>query len=345
MKADFPHVLPVGDVRRPLIGRVVVATLMASAIFFAFTATKQMGSLYVHAPWLNDPFDAAFSFTMFFVPLVVAGFLVQATLCRKSDSLPIDRVVTIIRGSRVTVGAITFELLTAWVAVALRENRADWTLDSTGFLIALLIVATFVTIRAIFLLYRAPSFEAPDRSAITRTDWLGDVVAVAKKETRWLGPLHRQGYSIIIWIDRVLVSRVRPHPLFAASIMSGLLALVIFGHQGIIEGYKLPLTLLFMGIGFCGIFAFFVLAGSYIGFVRSPNPMHGAKRRLLDATVAGCLSLVLALAFRGSIWGVIGGNNSASGLVQLITLIAGAGFLVLLVVFILESVLRSHSKP
>lgn len=55
MSAQSPYVMPVGDPRRPLIGRVAVGTLVASAVFFVFTVTKQIKPVYLHAPWVNDP--------------------------------------------------------------------------------------------------------------------------------------------------------------------------------------------------------------------------------------------------------------------------------------------------
>ena len=84
MSVQPPYVMHVGDLRRPLIGKAVFGTLLASAIFFLFTATKQTKSIYFHAPWVNDPYDTVFSFTMFFVPLVAATALVQVSLCPKS---------------------------------------------------------------------------------------------------------------------------------------------------------------------------------------------------------------------------------------------------------------------
>jgi hypothetical protein len=91
--------MPVGDPRRRLIGRAAFGTLLTSAVFLVFTATKQIKAFYFHAPWENDPYDTVFSFTMFFVPLVTACFLVQVSLCRKSEPLPTSRAVTILRGA------------------------------------------------------------------------------------------------------------------------------------------------------------------------------------------------------------------------------------------------------
>src|ERR1035437_9358361 len=111
MSVPSTYVMPVGDLRRPLIGRAAFGTLLASAIFFVFTATKQSSPVYFHAPWVDDPYDTVFSFTMFFVPLVAATVLVQLSLCRTSEPLPARRVATILRGCRVAVAAMTTELL------------------------------------------------------------------------------------------------------------------------------------------------------------------------------------------------------------------------------------------
>jgi Na+/phosphate symporter len=156
--------MPVGDPRRPLIGRAAFGTLMASAIFFVFMATKQIKPMYHHAPWENDPYDTAFSFTMFFVPLIAAYLLVQVSLCRKAEPLSVSRTVAILRGCRVAVGAIVVEMATAWVAVAVRANRSHWTSDATGLLVALLFLSTITTGKVIIDLRRAPRLQSPNRT-------------------------------------------------------------------------------------------------------------------------------------------------------------------------------------
>jgi hypothetical protein len=108
MSVPSTYVMPVGDLRRPLIGRAAFGTLLASAIFFVFTATKQSSPVYVHAPWVNDPYDTVFSFTMFFVPLLAATVLVQVSLCRISEPLPTGRVVTILRACRIALAAMHY---------------------------------------------------------------------------------------------------------------------------------------------------------------------------------------------------------------------------------------------
>src|ERR1017187_4750289 len=246
--------MAVGDPRRPLIGRAAFGTLMASAIFFVFTATKQIKPVYLHAPWENDPYDTVFSFTMFFVPLVVACFLVQVSLCRKSEALPTSRVVTIVCGCRVAVGGIVIELLSAWVAVAIGANRSQWSGATPGALIGLLSLCTVVTGKVMVDLHRvprlansdrAPSASAPSASAPSASapDWLADVVTVAERESRWLGPLRRPALSMLGWTDRNLVRHVRRHPLAAAAVASGGVPAGGFWRLAICVGYLLPVRL------------------------------------------------------------------------------------------------------
>jgi hypothetical protein len=59
---------------------VAFGALLAVAPFVGFMVpTKQLPAIYDHAPWMNDPYDTVYSFAMFFVPLVAAGFAVQVS--------------------------------------------------------------------------------------------------------------------------------------------------------------------------------------------------------------------------------------------------------------------------
>jgi hypothetical protein len=335
----------VGDPRRPLIGRATFGTLLASAVFFAFTMTKQIKPVYLHAPWVNDPYDTVFSFTMFFVPLVGAMFLIQVSLCQKTEPLPARRVVMVLRGCRIAVGAMAIELLAAWVSVAVGANRSEWTAVTTV-LIALLGVCSIVTAKVIVDVVRAPRLPSPDRAEEAQeSDWLADLVIVAQRESHWLGPLRQPGLSLLEWTDRNVVSKVRRHPLRAAAIASGAFAVMVFGWQAIREGYFASVTGLEMGLGFCGMFAFLVLAGSYLRIVRSPTRLYGVQRRAVDAGIVGCIVAIAVLAFRNSLWWIVGSNASTAGQAQFAALLASTTLPGLVMVFTVETFRRSHSRP
>jgi hypothetical protein len=343
---DSAGLIGVGDPRRPLIGRVALGTLAAAAVFFAFTATKQIKPVYVHAPWENDPYDTVFSFTMFFVPLIAACFLVQVSLCRKAEPLPTARLATIMRGCRVAVGAITIELLTAWAAVALGANRSRWSVGATGTLIALLTLATALTGKVMVDLIRAPRLPGPGQAIGAQApDWLADLVAATERCSHWLGPLSGPGLSLLRWTDRNLLARVRAHPLVAAAVASAAFAVTVFGWQALREQYVPSVTLLGMGLGFCGMFAFLVLTGSYLGVARSPRRLYGTRRRAVDASVVACIVAIGTLAFRDSLWWIIGSGPAAAGPGQFALLVGSTTLLAFAAVFAAQALLRSHAMP
>jgi hypothetical protein len=99
-----------------------------------------------------------------------------------------------------------------------------------------------------------------------------------------------------------------------------------------------------MGLGFCGMFAFLVSAGSYFGLVRSANPSSGLRRRALDASVIASGVAIVALAFRDNLWGLIGSNGNAAGPGQFATLEAGAILFAFTTTLVVESLVRSHAE-
>lgn len=247
---------------------------------------------------------------------------------------------------RVAVGAIVVELVSAWAAVALGANRSEWTGGATGALIALLIISTVMTGKVIVDLHRAPRLRNPDRARNGQAaDWLADVITVAERESHWLGPLCRPGLGMLHWIDKTLVSEARRHPLAAAAVVSGVFAVTVFGWQAIREQLFPSATVLEMGLGFCGMFAFLVVAGSYLGVTRSPRTLYGMQRRAVDACVVACIAAVGALAFRNSLWWIVRSNPTAVGSAQFALLVGSTTLLAFLAVFAAETCLRSHSRP
>jgi hypothetical protein len=345
MGAESLYSMAVGDPRRPAVGRAAFGTLLASAVFLGFTATKQIKPIFFHAPWINDPYDTVFSFTMFFVPLVAACLLVQVALCRRSEPLPAGRVISILRACRVAVVAIVAELATAWIAVAVGANRSSWTGVPTGVLIGLLALSTVVTCKVIIDLGRAPRLRKPDAPTDGQpSDWLADLLAVARGECRRLGSFRRPALTALDWADRTGARRVRLHPAGSAAVVSGLFAVTVLGWQAVREGYSLSAALLAIGLGFCGMFAFLVLAGSYLGIVRSPNRLQGSRRRALDATVVGCTVAIATVAFHDQLWWVIGSSPRIAGTHQFATLVGTFALLAFCLIFTIETVLGYHPE-
>jgi hypothetical protein len=208
-----------------------------------------------------------------------------------------------------------------------------------------LIASTLVTGTAILYLRGAPQLRESDLSIEDQnSDWLADVLTVAERESRRLGPLRQLGLNGLTWADRTVVSKTRRHPLVAAAVASGAFAITVLGYQGLRERYSLSLTVLAIALGCCGMFAFLVIAGSYMRVVRSPTQLYGTRRRAVDATVAGCAAAIVALAFRDSLWWIIGTNASASGPEQFATLVVGGALLSFAAILAFESLLRFHPR-
>ena len=337
--------LAVGDRRRVAIGKAAFSTLWTAIAFFVFTVpAKQAKPIYEHAPWLNDPYDTLYSFAMFLVPLATAFFLVQVSLCRKAEVLPAERARSVLRGSRVAVIVITATLASCWISVAMGANWAQWN-GTTAALVVSLAVVTGLDIRAVVMLVRAPRlgrFGVSRREAAD--DWLGDAVLVARRESRWFGPFRSLVVSVVAWCDRTVVARLRQHPVLGAALSSLAFGIAVGLNQGIREGYFLASTLLTVGLLTCGMYAFLMLAGSYLGVVRSGAPLAGVRRRLIDATIIACLAALAALAFRNSLWGIIGTNASSAGNGQFAGLLGIAVATAFAAGFAIESIMRTHAE-
>ncbi|MGD0834069.1 MAG: hypothetical protein ABSA40_06535 [Candidatus Dormibacteria bacterium] len=343
---ELPAVIAATDPARPLFGRAVVTTLLAAAVFTAVTdPTKNLKPIYDHAPWRNDPFDTVYSFAVFFVPLVALLCAARAPLCRRSEPLPIARVQGLLRGCQVAAGAMAITLLTEWAAVAAGANRGAWD-GITALLIGSVAVSTALTGLAIHDLVRAGMPRGDGGTdAAPAADWLGDIVAVAERESPRLGPLRTPAVALLRWLDARLLTVVRRHPLVAAALASLVFALGVGGWQAIWEGYGTAAFLLTFGVLGCGVFSFVVAAGSYLGFVRSDRPLRGARRRALDAVVTAGACVVITLAFRASLWWIVGSRDAVAGTHQLAALLALAACAGFVAVLAGESLAGAHARP
>jgi hypothetical protein len=345
-RPDEGQRLAVGDRRRVAIGKAAFSTLWAAIVFFLCTVpTKQIKPVYSHAPWLNDPYDALYSFAMFLVPLATAFFVVQVSLCRKVEVLPAERARSVLRGCRVAAIVMTATLASCWISVADGANEAQWNDSTTTALVVGLAVFTGLDIRAVLMLARAPRLgrSGPARSKAAG-DWLGDAVLVARRESRWFGPFRSFVMPVVAWCDRTVVARLRQHPILGAALASLAFGIAVGLNQGIREGYFLASTLLTVGLLTGGMFAFLMVAGSYLGVVRSAAPLAGLRRRLVDATVIACLAALVALAFRNSLWWIIGTNENAAGNGQFAGLLGIAVAAAFAAGLAVESVMRTHTE-
>ncbi len=339
-------VIAVADSRRPAIGRAIFSTLWAAAAFSICTGpVKQIKPLYDHAPWLNDPFDVAVSFAMFFVPLIAACCLARVSLCRRSEPLPSLRLLDLLRGCRVMLAAIALTLLSEWIAVAVGANQGQWdaaTLVQVGLLVAMSALAG----KAGVDLRRASALRLGAHAGAQATpDWLTDMVLIAKRQSHWFGPISRPALGMLSWIERRPLSAVRHHPLWAATIACFAFGFAVGVNQGVQEGYGVLSTLTVIVIGGCGMFGLLVAAGAYLGLVRSGTHLAGTRRRIADAVVLTCAGVLIPFAFRDNLWWIVASNSTAARAPQFAALLGIFALLIFAAVLAAESLLRLHTQP
>jgi hypothetical protein len=217
---------------------------------------------------------------------------------------------------------VAVTIASEWVSLALQTHRAQWT-RLTALLTATLVMVTAAALVTLLLLRKAAR-PVVDRPAEQRPDWLGDVVAFGELGASYLGPLGRWVRAAVTWTDAAVVSRVRRHPVRAALLASVVLSLLGDTDQVVLEGYGLSLAVFVYGISTASLFAFFLLAGSYL---------HVTERRsaavppVVVAAVAGCLTAVIATGFRASLWWLVGTTDTAAGLSDLIVLTLVCGLI------------------
>jgi hypothetical protein len=162
-------------------------------------------------------------------------------------------------------------------------------------LVVALAVVTGLDLRAVVMLVRARLGRSGSSHSEAVDDWLGDAILVARRERRWFGPFRSLVMLVIAWCDRIVIARLRQHPILGAALASLAFGTGVGLNQAIREGYLLTSSLLAVGLLSCGMFAFLMLAGSYLGVVRSGAQLAGVRRRLIDATVIACLAALVAL--------------------------------------------------
>jgi hypothetical protein len=344
--------LPVGDPRRRDGRNAIYATFATAAMFVLFAVlSTQDEALRAHSPWQNDPYDAVVSFTVFFVPLVTGLCAFRVQLCRRNEPLPMSRLVDLLRGSRLVLAAIAATLGADWLSVAFRADRDTWT--SVTVLLVLLLTALTATLLVAAAAVGAagiPRVSAGTASSVRpgseSADWLTDLVDAVVLLSRRFGPGGLPIRRLAQWLaDHLVAGRwgLRTHPILAAGLLSVFFGAILGGLLGAAEGPPpVVLLLVVIGVGACGMFAFLVIGGAYLGFVRGERDLSGWRRRLVDALTLGCAAVPVALAFRGYLWWIVGTRGDTAGIPDLARLVTACGLAVVGLAFAVETVLRLH---
>jgi hypothetical protein len=337
-----PTFLPIADARRPRIGRAVVGAMLLAVLFEAFAfGVKELQALGDHAPWMDDPYDVVTSFAIFFIPIVGTFSAVRLALCRRVEPLPLSRVTDLLHGCLVLLVVVLATAASDWVAVAVGADRGSWTSLTPAIVAGLGLVTVVALLAAGAVVTESRRLPRLDRDDPMAPDWLADATQVADRVSRHLGPLEPVASRIVRLVDRQVWTWVRRRPITAAIVAATGFA-TLFEVGSLREGYSLPLLVFVFVVAWCGMFVLLVASGSYLGLVRSSVGIRGVRRRLLDAAVVGSASVPIALAFRGSLWWLVGSSTERAGLADLDMLLLIVATSVAGAILVIETIGRVH---
>ena len=336
-------VLPVGDVRRRTTGRAVLLTLWIAALFEIFTiASKEIPFLYVQVPWANDPYDTAVSFAIFFIPVVMAVSSIRLSLCKRNQPLPVSRLGDLVRGCRVILIIVLVTVVSNWISVMVEANHHQLT-HQIGLLVGVMVILTLTICKVTLDIYRVPRFSFMSRSHTTNElDWISDAATFLRLQSVRFGPLQEILAGIVDWFDLHLLAKARRNPIKSAFVVSFVFGVLIALSQARESGFGW-ISLLFLLVPVFGMFAFLMIVGNYLGLVRSHRALDAREQREVDAIVLACAAVPISLAFRNSLWWVIGSNESRGHLSRLSALLAVIAVVVFLIGLVFESVAGVHA--
>ena len=336
--------IPIDDRWRRTLRWPVFATIALATVFFLYVIpVKETPWLFDHAPWFNDPFDVVISFMMLFVPLVAALSVPRILMCRRSEPLPVARIVDVLRGCQLVVACVSFTLASEWTALAIRENRRAWN-SATWVQVGLLAVMTVITLVVVVALRSARNRQLKtSRLSENAPDWLADSLAWLKTQSHLFGPAQRPVVRGLTYVNDTVFSVVRRHPLWSALGACTLIGFAGGINQGIREGYPPSVTILASLLLAFGMFGLVASSGHYLGLVHSSAPSRGSRRRRMDAAVVTCVGVLVPFAFRYHLWWMVGTTNAAAGAAQITELVALSAVVIFTLTLGVESALRTHS--
>ena len=333
---------PVGDARRPPLGRAVRAALVVGIAFelYAYVA-KEIPALYAHSPWQDDPYDGAVSFALFFVPVLLVLITGSSFHCRRQMPLDSARAHGLWRASAALLTICGATLGSEWISVLMRTRVADWNATTVGVTIALAGVSA-LTVAAGVALTQARWHRA-SQAPYLGIDWVDDTVEATASVCAYFGAPGRALSGLLRRAHTASAPAWRRHPVLAAMTIAPLFGVLLATVDAVAEGGRIASTtgLLFFSVAAGGFFAFVMVLGRFLQLRTDAAPAMGAKRRLLDAATVGSACIPLSLVFRpapASLRVLISAGEEA---ILLFVLAAGlAGFLL---TFGVESIRRTHS--
>jgi hypothetical protein len=158
------------------------------------------------------------------------------------------------------------------------------------------------------------------------------------------GPPGRLVTRVLDWADERFIPLVRRHPIAAAAVLASAVGLLVTIPQAVNEGYVPLVAAVFFCIATSGIFAFAVAAGWYLRVIRTERNAT-AKAPLVHATVLAAAIVPVALAFRASLWSLVGAHPRGSSFGALLLLLASAASLGFGLTMVGERIVRARRGP
>jgi hypothetical protein len=280
--------------------------MLVAGLFEAFAlGVKEFRPLGDHTPWMDDPYDVVTSFAIFFIPIVGAFSAVRLALCRRFEPLRLSRVIDLLHGCVVLLVVVLATAGSDWSAVAVGADRGSWTSATPALVAGLGLLTLFAVLAIGAVVTESRRLPRLDRADMAAPDWLADATVIAGSISRHLGPVEPFTSRIVRVVDRHAWAWVRRRPITAAVVAAAGFA-ALFAVGALRERYSLPLLAFVLVVAWCGMFVLLVASGSYLGLVRSSVRIRGVRRRLLDAALLGSASVPIALAFRDSLWWLVG---------------------------------------
>jgi len=330
--------------RRAVASSLALATIFEAALY----ASKETPAIYDHAPWLNDPYDTAVSFALFCVPLLVAPSAVRLLASwRLPDHRAPERLADLLRASGLALGVLAVTVAACWAAVAASANQAEWNSAAAVQVGVLALFSAAIAACAVGLRHAGAALRrgaaATGPAPRPAPDWLGDMVSVARLLARVGGPAGVPLTRTLDWTDDRVLPLVRRHPIGAAAVLASGAGLAVAISQSVTESYRPAVAAAFFCIVMSGVFAFIVVAGWYLRVIRTERPAR-AWAPVLGPTVLAAAAVPVALAFRASLWSLVG-VHPRSGFHELILLLVSAAVLAFAAGVAGERIARSRRGP
>lgn len=288
----------------------ITLSLAVAALFEALTVLgTQDKTVRTASPWQDDPYDAVVSLAQFTVPMLglVMGLRL---LCWRLPGGP-DRAHQIMRAAAVMTGIVAVTVGFEWAAVATGAHRFSWN-GWTQALLAGLVATSLLTVIVVVLLVRC---RYPRGSAGRwRHDWLGDLVLLGERL-----PVIRR------WPVARAAAWVRLHAMRVFVTVSVLAATLIVAALAVGEQWTDPLLIGWaLAVESTSNLAFCVISNTTAGFIA--RPPRTRVRCILEASViVGCVTVQVSVAFRDTLWSLIGsGPLESVPVLAALTLGAGA---------------------